>query len=125
MLDTITDIEGAKSVLEYVEHGIAVVTTAMAKPGFKSDIARVFHAVGALYNHLGRLSICQMAATDFDQYVTDLTAACPGAELFGPATWHLIVNVFSGIMAESAIQPSGQLYFGALVQLFERYGIQP
>jgi hypothetical protein len=77
MHDTITDIEGTKSVLKYVEHGLEVVTSAMAKPGFKTDIAQVFHAVGALYNHLGRLSICQMASPDFDQFAKDLLAKCP------------------------------------------------
>lgn len=125
MHDTITDIEGPKSVLEYVEHGIEVVTSAMAKPGFKTEIAQVFHAVGALYNHLGRLSICQMASPDFDQYAKNLLARCPGVELFGQGAWSLIVNVFNGIMTEPAIQTSGQLYLGTLFQLFKSYDIQP
>ena len=125
MNDTITDIEGEKSVLEYVEHGIEVVTSAMAQPGFKADMAQVFRAVGALYNHLGRLSICQLASPGFDQYANDLMARCPGAELFGQVTWSLIINVFRGIMPGSAIQMSGQIYLGSLFQLFKIYGIQP
>ena len=125
MHDTITGIEGTKSVLKYVEHGIEVVTSAMAKPGFKTDIAQVFHAVGALYNHLGRLSICQMASPDFDQFAKDLMAKCPGVELFGQDTWSLIINVFSGTMTKPAIQTSGQLYLSTLFQLFKSYGIQP
>lgn len=125
MCDAITDIEGPKSVLEYVLHGIEVITSAMVKPGFKTGIAQVFHAVGALYNHLGRLSICQMASTDFDQYARELMERCPGAELFGQDAWSLIVNVFCGIMDEPSIQLGGQVYFGTLIQLFQRYGIQP
>ncbi len=125
MHDTIADIEGAKSVLEYVEHGIEVVTSVMNKPGFKTDITQVFHAVGALCNHLGRLAICQIASPDFDQYAKDLMDRCPGVELFGQGAWSLIINVFSGIMPAPSIQTSGQLYLGTLFQLFKRYGIQP
>lgn len=125
MCDTITDIEGKKSVLEYVEQGIEVVTSAMERPGFRTDLPMVFHAVGALYNHLGRLSLCQMSSTDFDTYTAKLTEKCPGVELFGQDTWALITSKFVGIMEPSVIQTSGQIYFGSLIELFDRYGLQP
>ena len=123
MRDTITDIEGARPVLEYVEHGIAVVTSAMQKPDFKRNIASVFHAVGALYNHLGRTSICVAASSDFDEYAAKLDAACPGVDLFGREVWSLITSVFSGVMNERAIPIAGQIYYGSLIQLFKEYGL--
>ena len=124
LADTVTDVDGEKSVLEYLEHGLEIVNEAIRKPTFKSNMEEVFHAVGALYNHLGRVSVCQLASTDYEKHAHALNEKCPGQQLFDLKIWNLIETVFAGIMTDDQIKLGGSIYYGSLIQLFEQYGIQ-
>lgn len=123
MDDKIRDTNGEVSVLEFIESGLNATAEIMAKPDFRHSLLRVFHAVGTLYNHLGRISICRMYAKDFDAHSTSLEKRCPGTRLLGADNWDCACKIFSGIMSDALIDLGGKLYYGSLIRLFKSLGI--
>lgn len=123
MTDSIRDMNGELTVLEFMEKGLDATAEQMSKPDFKQSIGRVFHAVGTLYNHLGRISICRMYATDFGGYEYWLEKKCAGSRLLGQGAWDAICKVFNGVMGDAVIGLGGKLCYGTLVQLSKRLGL--
>ncbi|MDO4798213.1 MAG: hypothetical protein Q4A01_09375 [Coriobacteriales bacterium] len=123
LLDKVCDTNGEVTVLEFIEQGMNATSELMSKPDFKQNLNLVFHAVGTLYNYLGRISICRMYATDFDAYSSALEQKCAGEGLFGSEMWKSIRTLFNGMMTDSLIDLGGMLYYGSLLQLCRSYGI--
>lgn len=124
MKDKIRDMNGELSVSDFVAKGIETTNESIARPGFNDSIAMIFHAVATLYNHLGRVSICQMFSTDYADSSDSVESTCPGVRLFGQEVWGCIEGVFKGLMSAAQIQLGGKLYYSSLVRLLQSRGIK-
>lgn len=123
MDDVIAPIEKKMTVREYVKHGIKVTNDGVTRSLASPDIATIFHTVGTLYNHLGRLSICKMAAVDYDMRLENYESCCGATALFDDEAWEQICSNYQGIMTRKQVQASAKLYWTTLTDLLLALGV--
>ena len=121
--DIVCTMERKMTVREYLECGLDVVDDRLHRVECEPSIASLFYAVGTLYGHLERISVCEAAATDYDLCSSIMEERCAASELFGATVWRRIRSVFTGIMDEGQVLAGGNLYWGALVDLLQKYGV--
>lgn len=123
MSDVICPIEGEMTVHEYIEQGLGAVNEGIRKTKSSPSISTIFSTVGAIYNHLGRISICEIAATDYNEHAEVYENRCNVTNLFDTKTWYQVRSEFNGVMTEDQIRNSGELYLSSLYDLFRQYGL--
>lgn len=123
MNDSIVPIDGKRTVHEYIEHGLDVANERISNSKARPSIPMLFSTVGTLYNHLGRLSYCEMAATDYGKFANCYKERCRATDLFDTKTWRQIRCSFNGLMTEELTRKTGELYLKTLYDLFRQYGL--
>ena len=79
--------------------------------------------IGMIFNHLGRVSICKMYASDFEQYADELEDYSVEESLFGSDAWKLISALMKGFMNDQAIDMEMKCHLGIMATVMKKYGI--
>lgn len=123
MDDIVKGITADKSVAEILRVGKKTATDLIQRIDFPTDLDMLLTTMSIIFNHLGRLSICQQYAKDYEKYESELTDFQIEESMFGSDAWKLISALMKGFMSEDAIRMEMDCHFGIVVSIMKKYGL--
>ncbi|MBR0456960.1 MAG: hypothetical protein IJJ01_09855 [Firmicutes bacterium] len=123
MNDVVYGVANDRPVIDVLRNGKKTATDLIQRVDFPTNVEMLATTISLIFNHLGRISICKLYATDYFLYQNELEEFGVEEVFFGKDAWLLIRAIMQGIMSESAIEMEAGIHVGILCRLFERYGL--
>jgi hypothetical protein len=118
LTQTIEIISGRETVIEYISNSHVAVTELFSRPNFPDSIQSLSTGLGMIFNHLGRISICQMYANDYDQYMDEIENKTVEESYIGDK--FSIRSLMKGFLGEKDILNIGKIYLSIIFELTEK-----
>ena len=93
-----------KTVIDYVQEARKTVLEILNRPDFPANYDMLLGAIGLIYNYFGRLSICRMYATDYDEYAELLEDMKEEKEFIGEIGFNALKVFLKGWLTEPQIE---------------------
>ena len=123
MTDVIKSPGNDKTVFESLLIGKKSATDAIIKQDFPSGIDILSTVVGMIFNHLGRVSVCERYAKDYEDYKAQLEDYSIEESFFGANSWKILAGIYHGEMSQVAIDLAMKVHLGILGMLTKKYGL--
>lgn len=123
MNDVVKGIANDKPVIDVLRTGKNSATEVIVRKDFPVDVAALVVTTGMIFNHLGRISICQRYAKDYKQYQAELEDFSIEEELFGADSWKIIRGIYHDEMSQDAIELAMKFHMMFVTPLFKKYGM--
>lgn len=120
LLDHIQTIFGKTTVLDYVRFSRRSITDIVSQKDFPAKIQTLFAVIGIMFNRLGQISICRQYAIDYEEYRNELENFTLEKQLLGE-NFEAIVDLAAIQLTTSDVTKMGDLFYGILVHLNEKY----
>ncbi|MGD6816327.1 hypothetical protein ACQCVE_04520 [Metabacillus sp. 113a] len=114
---------GDITVLDYILKCVEEVRESLLKGIYPDSIKNLSNILGIIFNHLGRISICQLYAYDYEHYKEKLEELDFALAFFGGNSLK-IVSITKGCLSDRDIKDLGELYFQMIIELMEKYKIK-
>lgn len=109
-------ISGRKTVFEYITNTQVAISELVLRPDFPDSIESLSTGLGMIFNHLGRISICQMYANDYDKYKGEIENMAV-EESFIEERLSDIKSIMKGFLDNNEILQIGQVYLPMIIEL--------
>ncbi|ALC84851.1 hypothetical protein AM499_02750 [Bacillus sp. FJAT-22090] len=118
--DHIKTIFGETTILDYILTCKNGVRNLITDAKFPDTLNTFISALGMIFNHLGRISICRMYANDYDLFKDDLEELTVEKSFLGQYSTQ-IISVAEGFFTKNQIVQLGLLFSQMAQELFNKY----
>lgn len=112
-------ISGRTTVFEYITNSHAAVIELISRSNFPDSIPSLSTGLGMIFNHLGRISICQMYANDYDKYMDEIENMTVEESYIGDK-FSEIKLIMKGFLGKTDIRNIGKIYFSTIIELTQK-----
>lgn len=112
-------ISGHKTVLEYITNSYVAITHLISNSNFPDSIQSLSSGLGMIFNHLGRISICEMYANDYDQYKSEIGNMNLEESHIGDK-FSDIKSIMKGFLRKTDILNIGEIYLSIIIELTKK-----
>lgn len=123
MEDVIKGIADDMPVIDVLRVGKASAEGVINRDDFPIDVEALVVTIGMVFNHLGRISICQRYAADYVNYRDELEDFSIEERLFGTDSWKIIRGIYHDEMSTDAIELAISLHMEIILSLIKKYGL--
>ncbi|EKU41963.1 hypothetical protein C518_2916 [Lysinibacillus fusiformis ZB2] len=116
----IETIFGKTTVLEYILRLRDTVAEEICDKNFPDSVATLSTALGMMFNHLGRISICRLYASDYELFKNELEDFDFAISFLGE-DFTKIISIAKGFLKNKEIVNFGTLFFPIAFELFKKY----
>lgn len=115
-------ISGRKTVYEYITNSHVAAIELISRSNFPDSIESLATGLGMIFNHLGRISICQMYANDYDKYMDEIENMTVEESYIGD-NFSEIKSIMKGFLGKTDIRNIGEIYFSTIFELIQKCGV--
>lgn len=115
----IETIAGRKTVYEYITNSHKAVTKLISSSNFPNSIESLSTGLGMIFNHLGRISICQMYANDYEQYMDEVENLSLEDSYIGVNFLEMKLKM-KGFLRRADILNIGKIYLPTIIELTKK-----
>ncbi|WP_405026854.1 hypothetical protein [Lysinibacillus boronitolerans] len=120
LTQTVETAIGITTVLEYISKLRDTVKWEIKEEGFPDNLATLSTALGMIFNHLGRISICQLYANDYDLFKEELEDLDFAVNFLGK-DFSKIVSLAKGFLNNQGIANFGILFYPIAYELVKKH----
>lgn len=119
LTEQIETIAGQETVFSYITNSHAAVTEFISRSNFLDSIESLSTGFGLFFNHLGRMSICRMYASDYDQYIHEVEKI-NFEDPYIEDKFSEIKPMMKGFLSEADIMNIGRIYFSVIIEIAKK-----
>lgn len=116
----IETIFGNITVLEYILRLRDTVAEEICEINFPDSVATLSNALGMIFNHLGRISICRLYASDYELFKKELEELDFAISFLGKDS-SKIISIAKGFLNNRGIADFGILFYPITYELVKKY----
>ncbi|WP_346234736.1 hypothetical protein MKY04_16225 [Lysinibacillus telephonicus] len=116
----IETIFGNTTLLEYILKLRDTVREEICEINFPGSIASLSSALGMIFNHLGRISICRLYASDYDLFKKELEELDFAISFLGE-NFLKIISIAKGFLNNKEIADFAILFYPIAYELIKKY----
>lgn len=116
----IETIIGNTTVLEYILRLRDSAKEGISEKNFPVSLATLSNALGMIFNHLGRISICRLYANDYDLFKERLEELDFAISFLGK-DFFKIISIAKGFLNNKEIADFGMLFYPIAYELIKKY----
>lgn len=120
LTQSIETIFGNTTVLEYILRCRKGVIESILAENFPDSLNNLLTVVGMIFNHLGRISICRLYASDYDHFKEELEELDFAISFLGN-DFFKIISLAKGILNYKEIADFGILFYPMAYELTKKY----
>lgn len=117
---SITTVIGVTTILEYVLSCRNGAKQLISQVDFPNNLNSFSTGIGMIFNHLGRVSICQLYANDYENFKGELEDLNFEKSFLG-AEFEDIIKIANGLLDKENIEVFGDLFSQMVIKLYKKY----
>lgn len=114
---------GDTTVLDYIFKCVEGARESILEDIPPDNINYLLNTLGIIFNHLGRISICQLYAYDYERFKEKLEELDFAISFLGEDSLK-IISMTKGFLTDNEIKDLGESYFPMVNELINKYNIQ-
>ncbi|MBX8943460.1 hypothetical protein [Lysinibacillus sp. K60] len=114
---------GEITVLDYILKCVEEVRELILKEIYPDNLYELSNTLGIIFNYLGRISICQLYADDYDHFKEKLEELDFALSFLGENS-SIIISMTKGFLSDKEVKDLGEIYFPMVIELINKYKIQ-
>lgn len=122
LTQSIETISGHITVLEYITKAHAGIIGLISKTDFPESIQSLSAGLGMIFNHLGRMAICEMYANDYEKYKSKIGNMTIEESYIGDE-FSEIKPLMKGFLNKDDILNIGKIYLSIIMKLAKNSGL--
>lgn len=116
----VTTIDGELTILEYILSSRDGARQFISKANFPNNLESFSTGIGMIFNHLGRVSICRLYASDYKSFKDELEDFTFEKSFLGDE-FEIIIKIAEGLLKKENIWIFGELYSQMALKLYKKY----